>query len=215
MHSLRCSNSGTSMSHPSVVAVTLPVLRPLTPMSPDTPEVAVKEEGVKPASTWMVPAPLVTTCATAQVREGCLTDLRHLAPLPPHNRWRPMVATWTAAEGVLGCPTDLWRLAALPPHIRWRPAGPLKVLVLPATTCTMCHLAASIHHGGLGASWHPYTRCRTVCLAAQMRHAPWPGPAADLPHILCPSGRPEVSGHLHMPVPLPATCRTLVQMPEC
>ena len=65
MHYLRCGNSGTANPHPSVVAVTLPVLRPLMPMSPEPPEVAVKVEGVKPASTWMVPAPSVTTCTTA------------------------------------------------------------------------------------------------------------------------------------------------------
>ena len=35
------------------------------PMPPEPPEVAVKVEGVKPASTWIVPAPLVATCNAA------------------------------------------------------------------------------------------------------------------------------------------------------
>ena len=72
-----------------MVAVTLPVLRLLMPMSPEPPELAVKVEGVKPASTWMVPAPAVATCKASQVLEGCLKDLWHLAALPPHIRWRP------------------------------------------------------------------------------------------------------------------------------
>lgn len=46
--------------------------------------------------------------------------------------------------------------------------------------------------------------------AAQMRQAPRPGSAADLPHKCCQSGTPEAEVHPHMPVPLPTTCRTLV-----
>ena len=64
------------------------------PMLPEPLEVAMKVEGVKPASTWMLPAPLVA-CTFG----GCLMHFVQPAALPAHLERRPAGLSWSWCFG--------------------------------------------------------------------------------------------------------------------